>query len=459
VTTVAGDPDAPTAALTAPAPPRRNTTFAKWLAVIALVGAAVRMMNVLWWRPTTDRSGYLGYKLAGDAFYYHWQANLLAKGHWFIDPFVWLNTGRSRASAAHPPLYTLYLSVWSRLGVTSVTGHRLASSVLGVAAIVVIGILAYRLGGTAAGLIAAGVAALYPELWINDGMLLSESVAVLATACALLATYEYWRVPTARRAAVMGLACGIAALSRTELLLLFPGLVIPLVFLTRSVEVRRRVRLAVVACIAGACVVVPWVASNMVRFQEPTFISTGTGGALAAASCDGVYYGKFIGYYANCFTGPWPGPEFDESERDAAPRRVAREYIESHLDRLPIVVAARVGRLWAVFKPGQTTWLDWWLEGRGRAPSYIGLFSYYLLMPFAIVGVVVLRRRRVPILPLLSVAVIATIAAAVTFGVTRYRAPAEVAIVVAAGVGASAAGTWLRSRARPDRPALVTEAA
>jgi len=211
--------------------------------------------------------------------------------------------------------------------------------------------------------------------------------------------------------------------------------------------------------IAGACVVVPWVASNMVRFQEPTFISTGTGGALAAASCDGVYYGKFIGYYANCFTGPWPGPEFDESERDAAPRRVAREYIESHLDRLPIVVAARVGRLWAVFKPGQTTWLDWWLEGRGRAPSYIGLFSYYLLMPFAIVGVVVLRRRRVPILPLLSVAVIATIAAAVTFGVTRYRAPAEVAIVVAAGVGASAAGTWLRSRARPDRPALVTEAA
>ncbi len=43
-------------------------------------------MNVLWWRPTTDVAGYHGYKLGGDAFYYHWQANALAKGAWFVDP-------------------------------------------------------------------------------------------------------------------------------------------------------------------------------------------------------------------------------------------------------------------------------------------------------------------------------------------------------------------------------------
>ncbi|HXY92988.1 MAG TPA: glycosyltransferase family 39 protein, partial [Acidimicrobiia bacterium] len=273
-------------------------SFALGLAALAVVALAVRVMNVLWWRPTTDRVGYLGYKLGGDAFYYHWQANALAQGHWFIDPFLWLNAGRIRASAAHPPLYTLYLAVWSRLGVESVTGHRLVSGLLGVAAVVVIGILGRLLGGNAVGLVAAGVAALYPELWINDGMLLSESIAVLATACALLATYAFWRRPTSRNAALMGVTSGIAALSRTELILLFPLVVIPLVVLARSIDSRRRFRLGVVACIAGACVVVPWVTFNMVRFRDPTFISTGTGGALAAASCDGVYYGKFIGYYA-----------------------------------------------------------------------------------------------------------------------------------------------------------------
>ena len=32
-------------------------------------------------------------------------------------------------------------------------------------------------------------------------------------------------------------------------------------------------------------------------------------------------------------------------------------------------------------------------------PSWIGLFAYYALLPFAIVGLVVMRRRRIPILP------------------------------------------------------------
>jgi 4-amino-4-deoxy-L-arabinose transferase-like glycosyltransferase len=446
VTTLASPPTTETP----PAPERDHSTrsFARGMVVIAIVGAAIRVMNVLWWRPTTDRVGYLGYKLGGDASYYHYQANALAKGHWFVDPFLFLYKGQIRPSAAHPPLYTLYLAVWSRLGVQSVTGHRLVSGILGVAAVVVIGILARQLAGNVAGLVAAGIAALYPELWINDGMLLSEGLAVLTTACALLAIYAYWRTPRFRNAALMGFACGIAALSRTELALLFVFVVLPLVVLTRSETARERVRLGVTAFIAGALVLVPWVAFNMLRFDEPTFISTGTGSALAAASCDGVYYGTFIGYYANCFTGPWPGPQLDESVRDTYPRDYARAYIGDHLRRTPIVVAARVGRLWGVFKPGQTTWLDWWLEGRGRAPSYIGLFAYYLLVPFAIAGLVVLRRRRVPILPLVMLAVIATIAAAVTFGVTRYRAPAEVAIVVGAGVGASALLDWWRGRGR-----------
>jgi 4-amino-4-deoxy-L-arabinose transferase-like glycosyltransferase len=453
VTTLTDTP----AAEAEPTPQQRarvDRSFVTGLVVITIVAAAVRVMNVLWWRPTTDTGvGYDGYKLGGDAAYYHFQANALGKGHWFVDPFLWSNLGRIRPSAAHPPLYTLYLGVWSRLGVESVTGHRLVSGLLGVATVVVIGLLARRLAGNVAGLVAAGIAALYPQLWINDGMLLSESLAVLTTACSLLAIYAYWQSPRLRNAFLMGLACGIAALSRTELALLFPFVVLPLVVLTRSKTARERVKIVLVALGAGALVVVPWVTFNLLRFDEPTFISTGTGSALSAASCDEVWYGTNIGYYANCYTGPWPGPEMDESVRDTYPRDAARHYIGEHLDRVPIVVAARVGRLWGVFKPGQTTWRDWSVEGRGRAPSWIGLFAYYLLVPFAIAGVVVLRKRRVPILPLVMLAVIATLAAAITFGVTRYRAPAEVAIVVAAAVAVSAlVERWHRRRVEAPSP-------
>jgi 4-amino-4-deoxy-L-arabinose transferase-like glycosyltransferase len=436
-------PVAPTAG--APTTTRHTArTFAYGLAGFTLLGFVVRVMNVLWWRPTTDIAGYHGYKLGGDAFYYHWQANALAHGAWFVDPIRWFLDGSRRPSAGHPPLYSSYLALWSLLGLDGVTAHRLASSVLGTATIVVVGLLARRLAGDTAGIIAAAVTAVYPEIWINDGMLLSETMAIFMTAVALTAAYAFWRSPTMRNAVLLGLACGATALSRTELALLFPLVVIPLALLVRDADWGRRARLAIVACVMGGIVLGPWVVFNLTRFEETTTLTSGTGSALSAASCDEAWYGLHIGYYANCFQGPWPDPDLDESQRDVEPRKQAIEYTKDHLSRLPLVVAARVGRLWGLFKPGQTTALDWWIEGRGRAPSWIGLFAYFALWPFAVYGLVVMRRRRIPILPLVAIAVIATFAAAITFGVTRYRAPAEVALVVAAAVGATA--IWERRR-------------
>lgn len=424
--------------------------FVRGLVLLTLVGAAVRLMDVLWWRPTTTRPGYHGYALTGDSFYYHLQANSLAAGEWFVDPIRWFNTGEGVASAAHPPLYSTYLGLWSTLGIDTVTGHRLASALLGIAAVALIGLLGYRLAGPAAGLVAAGIAAVYPQLWINDGVLLSESIVVLAIACALHAMYSFWQHSTLRNACVLGAVCGIAALGRNELILLFAVVAIPLALRARDIDWRARIRLAVVACLAGAVFVMPWALWNLTRFNEPTLTSSSLGSVLSAANCDSVYYGSLIGFYDNCFQGPWPTG--DESERDAVPRKQAIEYMKDHVTRLPVVVLARVGRVWGVFKPGQTTLFDWSIEHRGRAASWTGLFSYYLLLPFAGIGLVSLWRRRISILPLVAGPLIVTFAAATTFGVTRYRAPAEVAIVLAAAVGMVATVGWLRGR----RPSLAT---
>jgi 4-amino-4-deoxy-L-arabinose transferase-like glycosyltransferase len=229
------------------------------------------------------------------------------------------------------------------------------------------------------------------------------------------------------------------------MILLVPLLVLPMGLLAVRRALRDRVKLVLVAGVVGALTILPWVTFNLVRFEEPVFLSTGIGNTLAYGSCDETYYGRLIGYYHTCFTGPYP-ENVDESQRDLAPREYAIDYINAHRSRVPLVVAARVGRLWGVFKPGQTTAFDWWIEGRGRVPSWLSLFAYYALIPFSIGGMVVMRRRRIPILPVLVPIVIATFAAATTFGITRYRAPAEVGIVVAAAVGMHAA--WLAVRAR-----------
>jgi hypothetical protein len=60
------------------------------------------------------------------------------------------------------------------------------------------------------------------------------------------------------------------------------------------------------------------------------------------------------------------------------------------------------------------------------------------LVPFAVAGGVLLRRRRVPITPLVAQFAIVTLTAAAIYGLVRFRVPAEVSLVVLAAVALDA---------------------
>ena len=94
--------------------------------------------------------------------------------------------------------------------------------------------------------------------------------------------------------------------------------------------------------------------------------------------------------------------------------------MRDHLGRLPIVVAARVGRLWSVYRPLDMVSYNQG-ESRERWVTELGLVAYYPLMLLAIAGAVeMLRRRRGQALWLLVVpAISATLVAAATYGQTR----------------------------------------
>src|SRR5256885_2161402 len=82
---------------------------------------------------------------------------------------------------------------------------------------VVLGLLGRALGGSISGLIAAGVAALDPNLWMNDGLVMSESLAVLLTAGLLLGSYRVAKVgATTGRVALLGVLAALACLVRVE---------------------------------------------------------------------------------------------------------------------------------------------------------------------------------------------------------------------------------------------------
>ncbi len=430
-----------------PGPARRSSwRFLVWLGAVAGGGLALRFFDVLVVRPTVNRPRPGGYFLLwGDAWYYHIQAQAVAAGKGYLDPAPWFWLGRSEPGSAHPPVFTTFLAVLDKLGLTSITAHRLGCGVLGTLAIVVIGLVARDLAGNRAGLIAAGLAAVYPQLWINDGMMLSESADALMIALVLLTAYRFWRNPCGRTAALLGLTLGLATLTRAEALFLFPLLLLPLTFTMWRLAWRRRLQLVLTAVAVGAAALAPWVGYNLTRFDKPTTISNGLGAAMNAGSCEAAWYGPNVGYYSECPRKTWP--KGDESEVEAYFRKLSIDYMGDHLRRLPLVVAARVGRVWDVFKPFQNTRLNIAPENRGRLASWGGLWMYYALLPLAGIGLVLLRRQRIPISPMVSLAVIVTIAAAMTFGVTRYRVPAEVALVILAGVTLGSA-RWGRGARR-----------
>ena len=138
----------------------------------------------------------------------------------------------------------------------------------------------------------------------------------------------------------------------------------------------------------------------------------------------------------------------DESQRDRIVRDRAFDYIRAHPGRLiDTVVPARVGRLWAVYQPVGQLRLDALVDRRSFAVSVLGLIQYYLLVPFAAAGVVLLWRRRGALLVVTAWIPVVTLTAVTAFGNTRYRTAAEVSLILLAAVAMDATiGRWSSAR-------------
>src|SRR3954452_11453090 len=91
---------------------------------------------------------------------------------------------------------------------------------MGAALVLLVGLLGRRVGDERVGLLAAGIAALYPLLVALDGAVRSESLYAPLIAGLLLATYRLVDRPSARRAVAVGGLIGLAALTRSDALLL-----------------------------------------------------------------------------------------------------------------------------------------------------------------------------------------------------------------------------------------------
>jgi 4-amino-4-deoxy-L-arabinose transferase-like glycosyltransferase len=399
-----------------------------WPALFAIVaaGVGVRVLYTLLEAPWPPVG-------LDDQFYFSALPKLLADGEGFVAPFRYVFRDVTVATAEHPPFYSVVLAVPAELGLTSPDSQRLAGTLFGAGTIATLGLLGRRLAGVRAGLLAAGLAALYPTLIAADGALMSESLYGFLVALSLLAAYRLLEAPTAGRAAALGAVTGLAALTRGEALLLLPLLLVPVLR-------HRAWRAGVVAVLVFAAVLTPWTARNWIVFDRPVLVATNSGTAVAGANCDETYRGdKLGGWWPPCIRSH-PG---NEAEHHAEALRDGVRYAADHAGRLPVVLAARLGRVWSLYHPFQIP------EGRSTRVQKLGVVAFFLLVPLAVVGIVVLRRRRMSIWILLMPFVIVTVTALASYGNVRFRQPAELALVVLAAIAIDA--LWPRRRAVRSR--------
>ena len=399
------------------------------LALIALGALVVRVLHAVLtrdWQP-----------LRGDALTYHLEGGYLAAGEGFRRAFEDVPT------AEFPPAQIVVLAAADLAGLDSVLAQKLAMCMLGAATVALVGVLGRQVGGSARiGLVAAAMAAVYPPLVVTSGTLMAETVYGLLLAGTLVAAAHAARTGTPRAFAVAGALLGLTALARGEALALLALLLLPLAWRARS---GRAALATAAACLA---VLAPWTARNLTTFAEPVALSNNVGGLVRGANCEATYFTDQIGAWRfDCYGRR---PAGDESEQAAEYRRRGTAYLLEHADRLPLVMAARLGRLYDVWRPWSQGVFFAAAEGRHPRVTKLGLLAFWALLPLAGAGALLLRRRGRSLLVVLAPVALVTVVAVLTYGSTRFRFAAEPSFVILGAVAVTA----LAERWRPG-PARV----
>ena len=397
--------------------------YRRWFGGLVLAAAVWRVLYVLMFKVDDD--------VVGDQIYYSGQAVTIANGNWFADPFI-----PGAYAADHAPLTALAVAPASWDDAEPFVAQRLLMAMYGTAVVAGIGLVTRWLTDRVTSLVAVAIAAVYANLWMNDALIMAETPSALAVVLVLFASYRFDLSRSTRDAVVMGLAVGLAGLARAELLLLGVVLVLPMVLFGQhaSADRRRRVFHLAVAGLAAVAMVSPWIIRNQVRFDETVTMSTQDGLTLVGTNCPAAFDGPGRGFWHLSCAFAVPVPDgADQSVRSAIYRDVAVDYLGDHLDQVPSVVVARLGRGLSVWQVDAMTTLNQG-EGRERLASWIGVVQFWTLVPLAAYGLVAwpVAQRRWPMLALILMSVL-TIAA--LYGIPRFRIAAEVAIVVCGAIG------------------------
>lgn len=360
-------------------------------------------------------------------------------------------------TAQHPPALPALLALVNLVGLGSIDQQHVVASVIAAAAVPLMGLLGRRIAGPAAGIMAAGIAAVSPLWFQPSGILMSESIYLVLIPLVLLLAVDSVERPEVWRFGALGAAIALATLTRSEAIDFIVLLGIPVVLLM-SGSWKRRLTVGVVLLAGFGIVLAPWLVRNEIQLGGLA-LSDNVGGTLAGSYCPSAVDPNEPDYGAWNYTCTLSELTKIQKEKPPAGERYWSEvsadhqiisdtlrYIGSHQSQMPKLIVAREA---AMLDVGDWSYqLQYAVaEGRSRTAEAIGMVIDWLLILFGVFGAVQLARHRPKFFILILMPVIVVLGnVAFFYGSTRMRVAAEPSIVLFGVIGLVEAVSKVRRR-------------
>src|SRR5712691_2811809 len=266
---------------------------------------------------------YHYYPLHDSAFYQGIAFHLLNEHCFCLESYV--------PTVYRPPLWPFTIAGISLIFGPSDYFARLFLSLVGSGTCALVYLFARDLFGWRIGLLAGAAAAIYPELYIYDGWLYTESLYIFLLLAFCYAVYQLQRNPRPSRWICCGVLLGLISLTRPNGLTLLGLFIIWAVIMgwRKILSWRIVAKSAVFITLITVAMVTPWTIRNYNVSHAFVPVATGDGTVLL-----GAYNSLSVGApsYTGGFVGSWINPLISSPAiahkfpaNCAAPCEVARE--------------------------------------------------------------------------------------------------------------------------------------
>lgn len=218
---------------------------------------------------------------------------------------------------------------------------------------------------------ATAIAAVSPNLWMNDGLVMSESVSMLLVAAALWYALDVASELSRRSLLMLGVTLALGALARSEVVLLIPLVLAWLLYCHRRLGRSAVVQLLPVVAAAGRSLPRGWRStlpgSSALCCSPPTMGTTILLGVDATAQAL-MARRSAVGASGALLMISLSNDE-EPSLRSARQRSLALQFVRSRTGDLPLVTLARLGRSLDLYGLGDLVRQDVGRSARGGPPG------------------------------------------------------------------------------------------